>query len=294
MLKSMTGHGQACVDRHGFAVDVELRCVNSRYFKFHLRAADGQGWLEQRIESLLRSFIQRGSVQATVNVSTAHAELTHDVNVNLMRHYATQIGRLTAELELEPGATIVDLLQLPGAIVETRADTDNEELVWPAVQAAVQAAVENLDQMRSAEGRSMAADFVANLTTLNDFAELIRQKAPTVVQQYQTRLADRLSLLQAGPGFSIEPHDLAREVALFADRCDISEELVRLQSHIRQFGEVLDGESPAGKKLEFIIQEMFRETNTIGSKASDLSIARHVIELKTIIERMREMVQNVE
>ncbi len=294
MLKSMTGHGQAAANQNGYTVHAELRCVNSRYFKLSLRAPEGHGWLEQRIEALLRSVIQRGSIQATLNVAAPHAEMTHNVNLDLLRYYAAQIAKLTAELELKPGATVVDLLQLPGAVVETDERPDDEQVVWPAVEDAVRLAVQNLDQMRCAEGRAMAEDFMANLTSLGQYADRIREKAPIVVTEYQARLADRLQQLQAGRGFEVESQDLAREVALFADRCDISEELVRLESHMRQFREVLEAETPAGKKLEFIIQEMFRETNTIGSKAGNLAIGRHVIELKTIIERMREMVQNVE
>lgn len=293
MLHSMTGHGQALVEHNGCAVHVELRCVNGRYFKLNLRAADGQGWLEQRVETLLRNFVQRGTVQMTLRIAGTQSEITHGINVSLIHYYAGQVGKLTAELGLEPGTTIVELMQLPGAIVEMPGTSDDERLVWPVVEAATREAAHNLNQMRGSEGSAMAADFVANLGSLGQFADRIRQKAPTVTQEYRDRLADRLLQLQSDRN-PLDPHDLAREVALFADRCDISEELVRLDSHIRQFREVLDDESPAGKKLEFIIQEMFREINTIGSKANDLTISRNVIELKTIIERMREMVQNVE
>jgi uncharacterized protein (TIGR00255 family) len=290
----MTGHGQASVERHELAVQVELRSVNNRYFKLHLRAPEGYGWLEPRVESVLRPFILRGSIQATLLWTSPRLQWTHAVNVDLLSYYATELRRLAAALQLEPGGTVVDLMQLPGAIQETPGSREDDAQIWPAVEAAVRQAVENLDQMRCAEGRAMAADFRNHLAALTQYAQQIRHQAPAVQQDYQLRLTNRLAQLSTASTAAIEPADLARELALLADRCDISEELVRLESHIRQFRDVAESESPAGKKLEFILQEMLRETNTIGSKASDLTIARQVIEVKTIIERMREMVQNVE
>jgi uncharacterized protein (TIGR00255 family) len=185
-------------------------------------------------------------------------------------------------------------MQLPGVIIESTCEIPDEKLLWPAVETAVTDALRSLEEMRLVEGEAMKADFEKNLQAMDQFVQAIQLRAPEVVKEYHVRLRDRVRQFMSGQTEKIAGDDLAREVVLFADRCDITEELVRLRSHIDQFRDVLQVELPSGKKLEFIIQEMFRETNTIGSKASDLEVSKNMIELKTTIERMREMVQNVE
>jgi uncharacterized protein (TIGR00255 family) len=165
---------------------------------------------------------------------------------------------------------------------------------WPAVGAAIEAALENLDRMRAEEGRTMAADMRANCQATAAWLEQIRQRAPQTIETYRNKLAERVRRVLEEYQTSLDPADLVREVSLFAERSDISEEIVRLASHLEQFQTIMDLPESSGRKLEFLIQEMFRETNTIGSKSYDVEIARLVIEIKTAIERLREMIQNVE
>ena len=165
---------------------------------------------------------------------------------------------------------------------------------WPLIEQALEEALANLEQMRQQEGRAMQRDLRANCQTVLDELDQIAARAPAVGDAYQTRLTERLNKLLADFGTRIEAADVIREVGMFAERCDISEEIVRLRSHIDQFRSILEASDASGRKLDFLTQEMFRETNTIGAKANDAEIARHVVEIKASIERIREMVQNVE
>jgi uncharacterized protein (TIGR00255 family) len=185
-------------------------------------------------------------------------------------------------------------LALPGVVHEPTADIEEIEAEWPQIERVVNEALAHLAQMRIDEGRSMAADLVANARQIATELAQIETRAPLVVEAYRSRLTDKLNKLLAEVGGRIEPSDVVREVGVFAERSDISEEIVRLKSHLEQFDGIMASDESQGRKLEFLIQEMFRETNTIGSKANDAEIARHVIEMKTAIERMREMIQNVE
>jgi uncharacterized protein (TIGR00255 family) len=165
---------------------------------------------------------------------------------------------------------------------------------WPLIESVLAAALKNLDQMRSDEGRSMAADLTDNARAIAKELTAIERRAPQVVDAYRGRLQDRLNKLLGELGVQVQPADIVREVGIFAERSDIAEEIVRLRSHLEQFDAMMATKESSGRKLEFLTQEMFRETNTIGSKANDAEIARHVIEIKSAIERMREMIQNVE
>jgi uncharacterized protein (TIGR00255 family) len=183
---------------------------------------------------------------------------------------------------------------LPG-VVDDAADQSGDVMAdWPIVQNTLRAALENLGRMRTEEGRAMAADLTANCRTVGASLELIERRAPLVVEEYRNRLFDRLKRTLAQLDVSLQASDIIKEVGLFADRSDISEEIVRLRSHIEQFQNTMEFPESSGRKLDFLTQEMFRETNTIGSKANDVVIAQHVIDIKTAIERIREMIQNVE
>jgi len=170
----------------------------------------------------------------------------------------------------------------------------NVESDWPLVEQALKTALSNLDSMRTDEGKAMGVDLVENCGTISRELEAITARAPQVVEAYRTRLTERVNKLLAEYDVRLEPSDVIREVGLFAERSDISEELVRLRSHVEQFSSVMSLAQSSGRKLDFLTQEMFREANTIGSKANNAEIARHVVEIKAAIERMREMIQNVE
>ncbi|MCA9164061.1 MAG: YicC/YloC family endoribonuclease [Pirellulaceae bacterium] len=294
MLLSMTGHGEAHVDRDNVHVSVELRSVNNRYFKLNLRISDGYNGLESRIESLVRRYVHRGSVNANVRIVRDATPDDYHLNLTVLKSYRKQLESLCDELHLPELVHVNALLSLPGVVSErvgAAADADED---WSIVEAAVTQAAERLAEMRAEEGRAMQFDFERNAATITTELGEVESRAPLVVENYRTRLTERLNKLLAEYDVRVEPADVVREVGLFAERSDISEEIVRLRSHLEQFAAFIEQAESNGRKLEFLIQEMFREANTIGSKSNDARIAQHVVEIKTAVERMREMVQNVE
>ena len=186
------------------------------------------------------------------------------------------------------------MLTLPGVVREPMASSDVIESRWPLIESVLQEALAHLGRMRIEEGRTMAADLTANARAIAAELAAVERRAPEVVDAYRSRLGERLNKLLGELGVQVQPADIVREVGIFAERSDVAEEIVRLKSHLEQFDTVMATDESSGRKLEFLTQEMFRETNTIGSKANDAEIARHVIEMKSAIERMREMIQNVE
>lgn len=288
----MTGHGEALCRAGKLSVGAEIRTVNNRYLKTTIRLSDGMGALESRVDELIKAKINRGSVYVQVRVEREPTADDFQVNTVVLNSYRDQLKQSF------PGwgddATPELLLRLPG-VIKTAIDASLEaEDAWPLIETAISQSLERLQQMRLKEGAEMAQDLHSNCTKIAAELAEIESRAPLVVSSYQTRLTERMNQLLAEHEVKIEPQDLVREVGLFADRCDISEEIVRLKSHLKQFDSIISGKTSEGKKLDFVTQEMFRETNTIGSKANDSEIARHVIEIKTLIERIREMVQNVE
>lgn len=292
MLFSMTGHGEAQRAVEGLSVSVELRTINNRYFKLTLRVTEGYNSLESRVESYTRERIRRGTVYATIRIDRQPSQDDYRLNVTALKSYRGQLAEL--EGRAESAIPWEALLQLPGVVDETAWSRVDTEHVWPCVEMALDEAINRLNHMRREEGAAMTADLQANCQLISQHLEAIANRAPHVVEAYRGRLTERLNKLLAEYGISIEAADIVREVGIFAERSDISEELVRLRSHLEQFGMILAAEESSGRKLEFLTQEMFREANTIGSKANDAEIAVHVIEIKTAIERVREMIQNVE
>ena len=294
-LRSMTGHGQAVAETNGYSAAVEIRTVNNRYFKLNLRGLEGFGALEPQIETLVKQHIDRGTVNLSFRLVAPPDSTSPIVNETAMADYVDQIRRIAATMEIPDAISMDTLLTLPGVVLEANAAlVEDHEAAWPAAQGALQKALSTLQQMRRDEGQAMRQDFLQNCQRAAALIEQIAHRAPAVVVAYEKRLTDRIRDLLAQIDKPADPVDVVREVGIFADRCDIAEEIVRLRSHIDQFQNILDTDESCGRKLEFVIQEMFREINTIGSKANDAEISKLVIEVKTLIERMREMVQNVE
>lgn len=294
MLRSMTGYGEAHRQQDGLDVRVEVRCINSRYLKLTIRSNDGYGSLDSRIESILRKRIRRGTLQVNVRVNRTAIPEDYRVNGDVLRGYHRQLEEIGFQLKEPQKISLESLLLLPGVVAETSAAVARAEEDWPLIQTTLQTAVDNLDRMRATEGQAMAADLGANCQTVSAELDEIAQRAPSVVEAFRDRLSERLEKLLERSEAVVEAGDLLKEVGLFAERSDISEEIVRLRSHLQQFDSVLHSSTSAGRKLEFVTQEMVRESNTIGSKASDVEISRHVIEIKTALERIREQIQNVE
>jgi uncharacterized protein (TIGR00255 family) len=290
----MTGFGEAHCQRDGLAVAVEVRSINSRYFKLAIRSAEGYGALEPLIEGLVRKCVRRGTIQVNVRIERSHLPEDFKINTEVVRRYRSQIEGLQQQWNLHETVPLTTLLLLPGVVDEGGCAIHDVTADWPAVEQTLGAALENLAQMRAEEGRAMAVSLRANCAAVAAALEQIARRVPLVVEAYRTKIEERLKRTLAGFDATVDPADVVKEVGMMAEKADTSEEVVRLQSHLDQFAATIELPESAGRKLEFLTQEMFREANTIGSKAGDLEIARHVIEIKSAIERNREMIQNVE
>ena len=300
MLYSMTGFGSAVCKEENVSVSVELKTVNNRYFKLSLRLTDGYGALEQRIESLLRKVIERGTINANVRIVSARDGCSFHVNAAILESYVQQLSDTAAELGQKGyaphGSLALDRIAfLPGVVTTENecSEVDNKKIEI-LFDKAIREALDALQAMRRTEGESMAKDLTANLEYLRQLIAGIAELAPRVAPLYRQKLKERIEKIMTDQGLSLGDADFVRELAVYADRCDISEEMVRFQSHLEQFTSAMQLRESCGRKLDFLTQELFREANTIGSKANDVDITKHVVEMKTVIERIREMVQNIE
>lgn len=294
MLLSMTGFGEAHCQQDGLAVTVEVRTINSRFLKLSVRAGEGYASLEPLIETVVRKMVRRGTIQVNVRLNRQNLPDDFKINSEVLDGYRLQLESLRRQWNVSDAVSLEALLPLPGVIDESsNAHADAAE-VWPAVGKTLEEAMRNLTKMRSDEGQAMADDLKENCRVVAACLDQVRDRAPRVVEAYRVRLEQRLKKILDQYDVALDPSDVIKEVGIFTERSDISEEIVRLQSHLSQFDTFMDLPESAGRKLEFLTQEMFRETNTIGSKANDVEIARQVIEIKTAIERIREMIQNIE
>ena len=246
------------------------------------------------METAVREHIKRGTVQVNLRVERQSSPEDFSINTAVLESYRQQIQKLRTRWKAPHAVPIENLLLLPGVVNEKHSDPDVAEADWPLIQRTLQEALKNLAKMRRDEGKAMTADLTANCRTIAAELKQISQRAPLAVDTYRARLDERVRKALEEHHVALNPADLVREVAIYAERADISEEIVRLDSHLKQFNEIMAAEDGAGRKLEFLTQEMLREVNTIGSKSTDVEIARHVIEMKAAIERLREMIQNVE
>jgi len=292
VLLSMTGYGEARFQDDRWSVGVELRTVNNRHLKLNARISDPYGALEPDLERLVRETIRRGTVQLSLRVDRPKRAEDYRLNRVALVSYRSQLAEMMGG---NPGEVdLASLLGLPGVLEDRKPATDDPHEDWPALAAVVAEALGKLQKARAEEGRAMAEELLGLGRGVADRLERIAGRGPEVVASYQKRLADRIQSMIAGQGVSIEPKDLIREVAIFAERADIAEEVVRLRAHLKQYVEVIGEPESSGRKLEFVAQEMGRETNTIGSKANDVEISRGVVEIKGILEKIRELIQNVE
>ena len=290
----MTGHGEAHSTHGGVAATVEIRTVNNRYLKVSLRISEGYSALEPQLEALLRQHLRRGTLQVNVQIVREVSADDYRLNEAVLLGYRRQLEKIAGTAGGGASIRWELLLSLPGVVAEDGLQHLDAPGTWPLIETTTLAALENLARMRSTEGAAMLAELRRDCHTIADEVEQIRQRAPLVIEAYRDRLLERVNKLLQEHQVRLEAADIVREVAILADRSDIAEELARLRSHLEQFLAIADGPESNGRKLEFLIQELLREANTIGSKANDADISRRVIEIKAAIERMREMVQNVE
>ena len=294
MARSMTGFGQAQRRIALAQYWVEIRSLNSRYFKATIRLPELWSSLENEIGRLLRERLRRGTVYFVLRMKTDAAAAAYTVNLAALDNYMGQLEAVRPDQsDIKLTLDLGTLLQLPGAC----SPPEEEEIIRASrdeVVAMIVEAVEALLGMRTREGGEVAADLLNNCQAMETQLGLVRERAGSVVQEYYQRLTKRVEELLAASGAAVDEQNMAREVAVFAERCDIAEEISRLTGHIGQFRQVLAQDDAPGRKLDFIAQEMLREANTIASKANDVSIARAVVEIKTAVDRIKEQVQNVE
>jgi uncharacterized protein (TIGR00255 family) len=292
VLLSMTGIGEGRVEHDDLSVSVELRSVNNRHLKVSLRGPEAYLQLEHDIERAIRSRIARGTVSVQLRVDRRDGGGS-SIDVEALRGYVLKLRRAAAELQVAEPADLGPFLALPGVVAEGGACLLNAD-EWPFVEAALGQALERLQDFRTREGASMARELSQLCGSMESHLVEISGRAPLVVDEYRLRLRDRINEALRDAGVTVGDADLIREVGLFADRSDINEEITRLRCHIEQFRALIDSSESTGRTMEFLCQEMNREINTIGSKANDVEIARRVVEAKAAIERIREIVQNVE
>ena len=290
----MTGFGEAHRREGDLATAVEVRTVNNRYFKLSVKCGEGYSLLENEIEQIVREKIRRGTVQVNLRVDRTAAADDYLINSGVLAGYRRQLTVLNDGRGPDEVVPLSTLLELPGVVVENPNRQRDVMALWPSIRETLVAALDHLAKMRIGEGRAMESDLRLNCSLITAQVAEIETRAPLVAEQYRKRLLDRVQAALAEHQITLNASDVIRETAVFSDRSDISEEIVRLRSHLEQFETFLRADESAGRKLEFLTQEMFREINTIGSKANDVLISRSVIEAKTAIERIREMIQNVE
>ena len=274
-------------------VTVEMRSVNQRYSDFSIRLPREYSFLEETIRRVAASKVRRGRVEISVTIEDFREKArTVKIDWGLLQGFDRAISEVAQRLELEPSNRVDFLLSLPGVLEPVAVDEEDAELLQSLVEAAAQEAVDALVEMRKAEGARLAAALLEHLAFLEKGLKEVKALAELLPQEALARLETRIAEL-AGD-MPIDPNRLAAEAAIIADRANIDEEIVRLASHLAEFRSTLERDEPMGRKLDFLIQEMNREVNTIGSKSNNVAVSRWVVEAKTVIEKLREQVQNVE
>lgn len=292
----MTGFGRAELKDEVKTITVEIRSLNNKYLKVNVKVPESLMGFEERIEKLLRKELLRGTINLTLEHKTSEQEPKCYINKDVLKEYNNLISEIGKEISSKQDISLEGLISLPG-VLEFKKDMGNGKIAdefWPGLEKLIKVAINDLNDMRRFEGDNLQLEIEKWKDRISLLLDKIDTKAPNVVLEYQDRIQKRISSLLEGTEIKIEKEDLYKEVAVFADRCDISEELGRLRSHLLLLNTVMGNEEPTGRKLEFIVQEMFREANTIAAKANNADIIKDVIGMKAEIERIKEQVFNVE
>ncbi len=291
-MKSMTGFGRAEVEEEGRKLTVELKTVNHRFLDINIRIPRTLGFTEELIRKTIKDRLSRGRVDVFVNYSALSGDAkTVTADIGLMRSYLKAARHAAGEAGVLDNLQLSDMIRIPDIIV-IQEEGEDEERLSRLVQAASVQAIEALEGMRLREGESLKLNIVECLDTLETIRQRVNQRKDAVVSEYAVKLKQRIAELIANT--EIDEARFNTEVALMADRADVTEEIVRLGTHISEFKKAVNDSDAVGRKLDFMVQEMNREMNTIGSKSQDYDITSAVIEGKSVIEKIREQVQNIE
>ncbi len=292
MINSMTGFGRFEGAVNGRSITLEIKSVNHRYTEFSCRLTRGYSFLEEKLKSYITSKVKRGKIDMFVSISEPEDTPTDVViNHNLAQGYINALRELEEKYGIKNTVNTVDVGKYPDVLTVNKAPED-EEKVWADVQTAVDSALEGFLAMRSAEGERLKADVLSRAKTIMALVAEIEERSPVTVEDYKARLKEKIEEF-LGSG-EYDEQRIITEVAIFADKVAVDEETVRLRSHFEQLNTYLNADEPVGRSIDFLIQEMNREANTIGSKVKDAEIAQKVVRIKNEIEKIREQIQNIE
>lgn len=292
MIKSMTGFGRAVHEIDGYIITVEIKSVNHRYFEFSSRIPRTYGFLEDKLKSFVNSKVSRGKVDCFVSIEALNTESAQVVvNHTLAGAYVKALKEIASVYDLKEDFGASTISRFPDVLL-TRKDEEDEEKIWSYVQQTADDAIEKFVAMRAFEGAKMRDDILSRADFIISNVEFIEQRSPQTVREYNDKLIARVHELIGDA--TLDESRIIQEVAVFADKVAVAEETIRLRSHIDQLRDFVNSDGPIGRKLDFLVQEINRETNTIGSKANDVDIARRVVDVKAEIEKIREQIQNIE
>lgn len=294
MIKSMTGFGRCRTVLHGREISVEIKSVNHRFFEFSCRTPKGYGFLDDKLKALVNSRVSRGKIDMFVTVGTAEdtpAEVK--INHSLVSGYINAMKEISETYGIENDVTVTAISRFPDVYTVSKAPENEEEITADVLEAA-NTAIDGFIAMREAEGEKMKADILGRAEVILATVEEIEERSPQTVKEYEERLLDRINRTLQDYNINIDEQRVLTEVAVFADKVAVAEETVRLRSHFAQLSKIMESQTPIGREIDFIIQEMNREANTIGSKVQDAEIAHKVVKIKSEIEKMREQIQNIE
>lgn len=292
MIKSMTGFGRGHKVLNGRDITVEIRSVNHRYYEFSSRLPRSLNYVEERLKSLLQGRISRGKVEVSVllnNVEAADEKIT--INRDVVREYIEALRSVKGEFGLTDDLALSNVLRIPDAFTVVKTETDEEQL-WEDIKSTAEEALEHFISMRENEGDRMKQDVLSRLAKIEEWVGVVETRSPQVVEDYRKRLYDKMCEVLSTS--NIDENRILLEAGIFSEKTAVDEETVRLRSHIAQFRSMLESVEPVGRKLDFLVQEMNRETNTIGSKVQDIEVTRIVVDQKSEIEKIREQIQNIE
>lgn len=292
MVRSMTGYGRAQCTNEGRDVLVEIRSVNNRYYDFSARVPRAYGYLEEKLKSLLQGSISRGKVEVSVLIcNTESKDELIEVNLGIAEGYLNALRKANEELNLTDDLVLSHLTRFSD-IFNIKKVIEDEEEVWTAVRPVAEEALKRFIQMREQEGNQLQLDMSGRVDAIESMVRSVEERSPEVTENYRNRLFTRLTEVLNDK--NIDEQRIIMEAAVFSEKTAVDEETVRLRSHLQQFRNMLASSEPIGRKLDFLIQEMNREGNTIGSKSQDIEITRIVVDIKAEIEKIREQVQNIE
>lgn len=292
MVKSMTGFGRAVREVDGYVITVEIKSVNHRYFEFYSRCPRQYGFIDDKIKSLVNSRVSRGKIECYVGIEALNTE-SADVVVNntLASAYVKALREIASEYDLKEDFGASTISRFQDVLIVRKAEED-EEKIWEYVKETANEAIDKFIEMRACEGQKMYEDVYSRTEFILDCVAYIEQRSPQTVKEYNEKLVERVHDLLGD--VSLDEGRILQEVAVYADKVAVAEETVRLRSHIQQLRDFLTSDDAIGRKMDFLVQEINRETNTIGSKCSDVDIARKVVDMKAEIEKIREQIQNIE